>query len=183
MKFGVRELLFVLLLLAIPLGSWWWIFKPADLRIEAQRRDIDAKVQKLASLQRALVNTKDLNEEVENLRNVVQFFQAKLPKHHEIHRVLEQVTKIAEKHRLDTKHFKTEKPEFGSAYAEQPIEMELGGDFNAFYQFMLDLERLPRITKVRVMELGKDKANEGLMSATLELSIYFDTPASANVAQ
>ena len=180
MKFGVRELLFVLLLLAIPLGSYWWIFKPANSHIESQRRDIDAKAQKLASLQKALVGIKDLNEEVQSLREAVDFFQAKLPKHHEIHRVLEQLTRIADKHRLDTKHFKTHKPVFGAACAEQPMEMELTGDFNAFYQFLLDLERLPRITKVRIMDLKKDDKAErqGLMKATLQMSIYFDNAIS-----
>jgi len=177
MKFGVRELLFVLLLLALPLGSYGWIFRPANERMEGQRRDIEVKAQKLASLQRALVGTKDLDGEVKKLREAVDFFKAKLPKHHEIHQVLEQVTKIAEKHRLDTKMFKTSKPELGAAYAEQPFEMEVGGQFSAYYEFLLDLEKLSRITKVRVMKLEKDKQREGLMQAKMELSIYFDTAA------
>ncbi|MBN1846391.1 MAG: type 4a pilus biogenesis protein PilO [Sedimentisphaerales bacterium] len=174
MKIGFRELLFVLLLVAIPLGAYWWIFKPANERMEVQRCEIEAKAQKLASLQKALVGIKDLNEEVGKLQEAVLFFKAKLPKHHEIHRVLEQVTKIAESHRLDTKMFRTLKPTAGAAYSEQPIEMEVGGDFNAFYQFLLDIEKLPRITKVRQLTLEKDKENEGTTKAELALSIYFD---------
>ena len=155
MKFGMRELLFVMLLVAIPLGAYWWIFKPANDRMEKQRCEVEAKAQKL--------------------QKAVGFFQGKLPKHHEIHRVLGQVTKIAEKHRLETKIFKTLKPIPGPAYSEQPIEMEISGNFNSYYQFVLDLERLPRITKIREMKLEKDKEQEGKMIAEMAMSIYFDS--------
>jgi len=175
MKFGVREVLFVMLLVAIPLGAYWWIFKPANERIEKQRCEVEAKAQKLANLQKALVGIKDLSEEVGKLQEAVGFFKAKLPKHHEIHRILGQVTKIAEKHHLITKLFKTLKPVPGPAYSEQPIEMEISGNFNAFYQYLLDLERLPRIIKVREMELEKSKDEEGTMVARLSMSIYFDS--------
>lgn len=175
MKFGVRELLFVMLLIAIPMGAYWWIFKPANNRMEKQRCEVEAKAQKLANLQKALVGIKDMNEEVTKLQEAVGFFQAKLPKHHEIHRVLGQVTKIVEKHRLDTKIFKTLKPIHGPAYSEQPIEMEISGNFNAYYQFVLDLERLPRLTKVREVKLEKDKEHEGMMIASMAMSIYFDS--------
>ena len=175
MKLGLRELLFLLLLLAVPVGAYMWIFKPANVHAEQQRQEIDAKTQKLASLQKALVGIKDLNDEVKKLREAVDFFEAKLPKHHEIHRVLEQVTKIAERHRLETRLFKTLKPQPFAAYSEQPIELEVGGNFDAYYQFLLELEKLPRITKVKDMDLTKNKDNEGAMEATMDLSIYFDT--------
>ena len=75
MKFGVRELLFVLLLLAMPLGAYIWIFKPSNEHIETQQVDIEAKSQKLASLRKALSRTKDLDEEVAVLREAVEFFE------------------------------------------------------------------------------------------------------------
>lgn len=174
MKFGVRELMFVILLVAIPVGAYWWVFKPANHRIEQQRCEVEAKAQKLSNLQKALVGIKDLSQEVDKLKEAVSFFQGKLPKHHEIHRVLSQVTKIAEKHRLKTRNFQTSKPISGPAYSEQPIQMEIFGDFNSYYQFILDLERLPRITKVREMELKKDKDQEGKMESKMKMSIYFD---------
>ena len=184
MKFGVRELLFVVLLLAIPMGAYFWIFNPANENVESQRQEIEAKTQKLASLQKALVGIKDLNEEVEKLQEAVGFFEAKLPKRHEIHRVLEQVTKVVEQQRLETKLFKTLKAKTCSGYSEQPIRLELSGNFNAFYEFMLELEKLPRITKFRVMHLEKDQKKEGMMIAELELSIYFDSSArSSSVAR
>jgi len=173
MKFGVRELLFVLLLLAIPSGAYIWIFQPGNKHIESQRMDVDAKDQKLISLRKALAGTQDLNEEVASLSQAVGFFENKLPEHHEIHNVLEQVTKIVEKEGLDTKLFKTLKPKPWAAYSEQPIQMIVYGNFEAYYKFLLALEKMPRITKIEQMHLEKDKCKEGMMEANIELSIYF----------
>ena len=85
----------------------------------------------------------------------------------------------AEKHHLDTKLFKTLKPEPFAAYSEQPIEMTLEGDFDSFYQFLLELEKMPRITKIKVMQLEKSPDKEGMTKADMELSIYFDNKSKS----
>jgi type IV pilus assembly protein PilO len=180
MKLGLRELLFLVLLLAVPSGAYFWIFKPANQRIEQQRQDIEAKVQKLESLRKALGGIEDLGAEVDKLQEAVSFFEAKLPQHHEIHQVLKKVTMIAEKHHLDTKLFKTLKPEVSAGYSEQPIEMSLLGDFDSFYQFLLELEKMQRITKVKIMDLEKSKEKEGMTKSDMELSIYFDNETKSN---
>jgi len=121
---------------------------------------------------------KNLNKEVEKLGDAVEYFEGKLPAHHEIHKVLAQVTEIVEARQLETKLFKTLKPKPFAGYSEQPIQMEVYGNFNAFYQFLLDVEKLPRITKINNMDIEKDKDEDGMMKARFILSIYFDTNES-----
>jgi ribosomal protein S27AE len=41
-------------------------------------------------------------------------------------------------------------------YIEQPMKMELYGNFDSYYSFLIDLEQLPRITRIRELELKKD---------------------------
>jgi Tfp pilus assembly protein PilO len=43
--------------------------------------------------------------------------------------------------------------------------MQLVGNFNSFYSFMLELEKLPRIMKIRELELDKQKDHEGQIIA------------------
>lgn len=174
MKFGIRELLFVILLLAIPSGAYLWVFRPANSHVEQQRKEIESKEKKLLSLQRAMVGISDLNEEVVKLKDAVAFFENKLPPRHEIHKVLEQVTKIAEVHGLETKLFETLKSKPFAAYSEQPIKMEVYGGFDAYYQFLLDVEKMPRITKIREMSLEKENKAGGQVEATFMMSIFFD---------
>ncbi len=61
--------------------------------------------------------------------------------------------------------------------------MSLSGDFNGFYSFMLQLEKLPRITRVGQMNLAKINDRDGEMQAQLTLSIFFEPDTrNANVA-
>jgi len=178
MKFGIRELLFLVLLSAIPAGSYFWVFQPAQINLQNKQCEIDKKTEKLASLNKAVAGIEDLNAEVEKLVEAVEFFESKLPARHEIHKILEQVTKIADKRGLETKLFKALKQKPFATYSEQPIKMEVHGDFDAFYQFLLDLEKLARITRIKNIQLIKDKKNEGQMDAHFTLSIFFDNSTS-----
>ena len=154
------------------------VFKPVDQNLKKQKLILEEKKQKLTELQKALAGAKDLNAQVEKLSKAVSFFEGKLPAQHEIHNILAQVTKIADNHRLDTRLFKTLKPQPFANYNEQPIEMEVHGDFDAYYQFLLDMERLPRITKIKKMNLEKDLKVEGAMNACFTLSIFFANKSS-----
>jgi Tfp pilus assembly protein PilO len=51
--------------------------------------------------------------------------------------------------------------------------MELVGNFSSFYSFLLELEKLPRIIKIRELKLDKEKITEGQISADFILSIFF----------
>ena len=174
MKFGIRELLFMVLLLAIPAGAYLWVFKPVNEHVESQRQAIETKEKKLVNLQQAMVGIKNLGEEVEKLKEAVSFFESKLPPRHQIHKVLEQVTRIAAHHGLETKLFETQKTKPFAAYSEQPIKMEVYGGFDAFYQFLIDIEKMPRITKIREMNIKKNKKLDGIMEASFTISIFFD---------
>ncbi len=178
MKFGSKELLFIVLLAGIPVGGYFWVYKPAQENIKYQQEDIQNKRVKLDNLQVAMAGIEDLDSEVETLSEAVNFFESKLPGQHEVHKILEQVTRIADAHNLETRLFKTMKVKPLAQYCEQPIKMEVYGDFDSYYQFLLDIERLPRITKIREMKLEKDTKNEGAMNATFVLSIFFDNQTS-----
>jgi Tfp pilus assembly protein PilO len=92
---------------------------------------------------------------------------------------------MAEANSLTTKTVRTMKSERCASYSEQPIQMSLAGDFNGFYEFLLQLEKLPRITRVTQMNLQKITDNEGEMQAQMTLSIFFEPdtagPAVASV--
>ena len=51
--------------------------------------------------------------------------------------------------------------------------MGLVGNFNSFYSFLLELEKLPRIMKIRELTLDKEAKNEGQIEADFIVSIFF----------
>ena len=51
--------------------------------------------------------------------------------------------------------------------------MKLVGNFTSFYSFLLELEKLPRIMKLRELKLEKERNGEGEIGAEFILSIFF----------
>ncbi|MCH8244120.1 MAG: hypothetical protein IH897_16140, partial [Planctomycetes bacterium] len=43
MRFGIRELIFLVVLLAVPVASWWYVFKPRNAEIQQAHREIEVK--------------------------------------------------------------------------------------------------------------------------------------------
>ncbi|MEO1534802.1 MAG: hypothetical protein AAFS11_04465, partial [Planctomycetota bacterium] len=51
MRFGVRELVLLIVLMALPLSSWWLVFRPNNEKIEQAEQEIEHKKEMLEKLQ------------------------------------------------------------------------------------------------------------------------------------
>ncbi len=179
MRFGLRELLFVVVLLGLPVAAWWFVFRPINNEIDQVRNENTVKQAKLDKLElKRHINT--VGKENERLHEVIAMFEAKLPAEHEIDVILREVWQLATQRGLRPKNFRTEKPVVSALYTAQPIKMEMLGDFDGFYEFLLDLERLSRITQLPEMKLKKSKDVEGHMQATFTMTIYFEPESPTN---
>jgi len=181
----VRQGVFVLLLLGLVVGAWYFLFRPRGLEDRQMRLAIAAKQRQLQKLNRATATIGNLKEEIADLDKAIQFFQSKLPNEKEMDKVLEEVWRLAEDNNLTTKGIYTTRTSgpspfvpAGATQIEQPIKMEFEGDFMGFYGFLLALEAQPRIMRVREIKLesenrGPDE-NKGLVKASLMMSIFFE---------
>lgn len=173
MKIGVRELLFLVLMLGVLGGSYVFAFSRADLDRKALRADIRTKKKALADLMVATAGVDDLNRKAADLQKAIEFFKSKLPQEREMDKILDELSNIAGENNLKTRTIKPLKIERAPGYSEQPISMSLSGDFGGFYQFLLQLERLPRVTRVMQMVVHKNQ-RDGEVTADLTLSVYFE---------
>jgi type IV pilus assembly protein PilO len=174
MRFGFRELVFILLLLAVPAAAYFFVFSPRNVQIAQMRDEIRIKRAKLEQLSQATASMKDLGAEIDRLTQAVKVFEQKLPAQREVEVLLNQATELAGKQRLGVKSLRTDKAVAAAQYSEQPIKMVIVGDFDGFYSFLLDLERLKRITRMNQMQLKRIQNDEGQMQAEITLSIFFD---------
>jgi len=186
MRFGIREAIFVLLLLGVPVAAYFIVFKQRNEDTVAMREEITRDKAKLARLEVSGMK-EDLDEEIAQLAKAVADFEEKLPAQREVEGVLKEVTELAAKHRLTVKSFRTDKVEKKRQYSQMDTKLSIVGDFDGFYLFLQELEGLQRITRLPVMELQKDTRSEveGAMSAELTLTIYFEgeSHAAASAAQ
>jgi Tfp pilus assembly protein PilO len=182
MKFGIREIIFVLVMLALLGSTNYFVFSKSNQRKAERMGDIRTKQTALTNLQAATSGISDLNRKIDELQKAITFFESKLPQEKEVDKILKEVWQMAEANSLTTKTIKTMKSDRGPNYSEQPIQLSLSGDFKGFYAFLLQLEKLPRITRVTQMNLSKITDHDGEMEAQITLSIFFEPDTGATVA-
>jgi type IV pilus assembly protein PilO len=181
MKFGVRELVLVSVMAALLLGSYFFVFAKSNQKRQQLRDEIASKRTALADLQQATAGVDDLGKKVEELQKAIDFFEKKLPQEREVENILREISPMAEANSLQIRTVKPQRTERGPNYSEEPIQITLSGDFNGFYAFLLQLEKLPRITRVPQMKLEKINERDGEMTAQMTLSIFFEPDAQAAV--
>jgi type IV pilus assembly protein PilO len=173
MNSAFRKAVFFILLVGIAVVGYQYMIRPANRNLAKAKQRVEAKLAKLSEFEKATAAAEDLTKQLRQLHDAVKFFESKLPPTSEIHKVLEQVTVIAQKQDLEPKTIRTLEKKENSGYIEQPLKMELTGDFKSFYSYLLELEQLPRIMKIRELDLDKQRQQEGQVSADFIVSIFF----------
>ena len=181
MKFGIREIIFVVVMLGLLGSTNYFVFSKANKKKADLLGEIRTKQAALSNFQQATAGIEDLNNKIDELSKAISFFESKLPQEKEVDKILKEVWQMAEANQLMTKTIKTMKSQRGASYSEQPIQLSLSGDFNGFYAFLLQLEKLLRITRITDMTLQKINDHDGEMQAQLTLSIFFE-PDTGGVA-
>lgn len=183
MKVGIRELIFLSLIAGLIAVSVIY-FRRESAALAAREAKVVQKEQAMENLRTATAGIENLDAKIVELQKAIVFFESKLPQNHEVGRVLDEVSNVATANSLETRSFKPLPAEPNANYNEQRIEMTLSGDFNGFYSFLLQLEKLPRITRLMQMKLDKINDRDGEMTAKVTLSIFFErenaTVASAH---
>lgn len=170
-----RQLLFFAVLLALPIASYFLVFKPQNREIEKAKKEIELKESLLAKLKEATAQTEDLQRANEQIRDAIAAIQARLPSTKEMDNVLRQVSNLASRAGLKVPQFKkSDKTGPAGLAFEQPTDIEITGDFDGFYKFLLDLEQLPRITRIPDLSIVRSDKVDGEMKTKLVLSVYYE---------
>lgn len=178
MAMYLRKIVFFVLLLGVAYIAYQYMIKPANRNLAEKKNQIEKKMAKLAEFEKATAAAEGLSKQLDQLQEAIAFFESKLPPKSEIDKVLHDVTLIGQKQNLRSKRILRLKEKDNSGYIEQPLKMELEGNFNSFYSFLLELEKLPRIMKIRELDLEKQTDDEGQISAEFIVSIFFQNKTS-----
>lgn len=187
-----RQLVFLAVLSAAPILSWNLVFTPQNERINEINEDIKDRQEKIQSLDLIVAQAHDLGHAVNEGMQAIARVESKLPTQQDVESILEQTWSIAREHGLTVKSVRSEQPVPAMVYMEQPLTVELEGPFEGFYAFLLDLEILPRITRIFNLELERIETTSGPSRKTLPpgsvkaeflLSIYFASSPTGPMLQ
>lgn len=175
MRFGIRELIFFAVLIAVPVASYLMAFEPRNRETEAMEQDITRKQAKLEELYEANNLLDDLELEITRLTEAIQRFEQKLPAKREVDRIVQQLYEITSANHLTITDLDPEKAEPAADYFELPMEVEIEGQFDGFYAFLLELEKMSRITRITEMELErKTDDTKSPLKVKLTLKVYYE---------
>lgn len=170
----IRILLTIAAVVLIAAAAVLVVILPARSRIahdEEITADLQAQLDKFWRVKRRIT---DLEGEIRRLEDALAFFESRLPKEREIDVVVREVWRIAQAQELLSESVRTQKLEVRPRYKSQPINMTLKGSFDGFYGFLLGLEQLPRITKIREMEVQTTPTEGGTVQAEILLDIFYE---------
>jgi type IV pilus assembly protein PilO len=175
--------LFVALMIGLLGAGYYFVFKPGTEKREARKVEIAQKRKTLNDLKAATSGISDIERKIDELQAAIKFFDSKLPQEKELDKMINEISSLAERNGLQTKTIKTKKIERLAGYSELPVEISLAGDFKTadnrgYYAFLAQLEKHSRITRVGQMKVEKISGREGEMTASMTLSIFFESTGS-----
>lgn len=182
-RIGARELVFLGVLAAVPIASYLFVFKPRNGQISTARGEIAAKETQLAALRTVTTRIANIDEEIVRWEEALRRLDERLPGEEGVDGILGQITELAKSHQLAVTSVKGERAIPAAEYMELPLRTAVTGTFEGFHRFLVDLEALPRITRIHRMNLvrgdfdpskRKGEAAGGPLKAEFTLSIYFD---------
>ncbi len=178
MQFGIRELVFLIVIVATPIAAYFVIFKPMDVRTKELRTDTLAKTTKLRELEAAQKEQADIGAEIKLMTERIAEFESQLPSESDLEVILREVAQIAQDNKLRTRTFKPDRPVKTNQYTELPINLVIEGSFLGFYEFIEGVEKLPRITRIPEMKIEKQvKEDDGTVRIEMILSIFYEDKA------
>lgn len=173
MRFGIREIVLVATLLGILVASFTLVFLPQNAAIDRAKREIDHKMDLLEKLAAETDRNEALRERNEVIARRIAEVEDRLPSDKQVDAVIRQVSELAVRSGLNPPAMQNAKPVPAAQYWEQPLDLKTSGTFRGFYDFLIELERMPRITRINSMTLNRARNEEGRMDVEFTLSIYF----------
>jgi len=170
MRLGLRQLFFLSATLAMAACAYFYGIGSAGEQRELLRADIAAKQKSIAELHESTAGVDQLQQKIADLHRSIDQFQSKLPQPDQVQPLLGQLSRMAAANSLRTQSMKSLAPLSADTYRALPVEIALAGDFNGFYAFLLQVEKLPRLMRITKMKL--QPSPDGDVQAQLTLSIY-----------
>ena len=183
MKLGIRDYAFLAVLTAVPLSAWFFVFQPRNEDIKQARQEILSMDTTLARLDMLTDQVGDVRDHISEAEVRLAEFGRIIPNAEEVEDLLAEMHRIADTNRLSIDSIRSLKQNTVQGYLEIPHRVAIKGDFKAIYDFLSDLERLPRLARIQSLEIERnlvastrndDDRPFGMLEAEMVIVVYCD---------
>ncbi|CAG0997443.1 hypothetical protein PHYC_02654 [Phycisphaerales bacterium] len=173
MNLGVRTACVLMVVVGLPVSSYFLVFKPTNAKLNQDRAECEQKEKYLTKLSEIGERDADLAKANDEIKRSVTLIEQRLPSGKEIDGLVRRVSDLAVAAGLEPPAIKSAKPVPSGIYMEQPLEMEVSGSFVGFFTFLAQVEKLPRITRIHDLKITGQSKDSTELKAEFTLSIYF----------
>jgi Tfp pilus assembly protein PilO len=180
---GPREFIFLALLFAVPAGVYFLVFQPRSQARQAMTEDIELKREQLNELRLARGQAaSNLAEQITQYKQALEVARDRQPALEGNARILGAYKRLAESNQILSSIDNEPPPAVGSEgptpiqekYTIRRVKMNLSGNFDNFYAFLLQVEDQPRLTQIETLSISREgRQREGLVNANMVLTIYY----------
>jgi type IV pilus assembly protein PilO len=173
MQFGLREMIFTSLLLGMVAGTYATIVQPharARTQRTAEMRGMDTTLSKISG---SAGDFDAVARHVDQQRQAATLFDSRLPRACDIQKSIDEVMQAAAANSLQAGEAQLLQREDNNGIECQPVKLELTGNFNGFYSFLLQLESMPHASRVAGLALRGGEQHDGQIQADLTVKMYF----------
>ena len=116
----------------------------------------------------------DVAGEVKRLQARLERSHKSIPPQQELPQFIKDITQLSQQANLKKFSYKPGVPTRNDQVCELPIQLVFEGDFTSVYAFLRNAEEMPRMTRVRGMQIKvKDRDTSGYVQVQLAMDIYF----------
>jgi Tfp pilus assembly protein PilO len=162
-------------LLIVGGGIYLLGIRPASTRLDQLRTRYAVAQDQFQQDQDRAKTLPNVELEIQQLRKRVERFDKTLPKQQELASFINDVTRISQQASLKKLAWNLDaKPHRSDRLTELPIRFSFAGDFQSgIVEFLRATEDLPRLTRVRKLDLKSSDARDGQVTAELTMDLYF----------
>ncbi|MBN1383449.1 MAG: type 4a pilus biogenesis protein PilO [Elusimicrobia bacterium] len=166
----------VVFLIGAALWAYWnYLYKPITNEITKLEKTLVQKQSTLESTRRAAQELEVLEAEFVVLELEAKEIEKKLPKEMNLPKLIRDITKSLEKHKLNVQNFAPTKGAPKTYYAEIPISLNITGSYHKLADFLSEVgqyERVFNVADVMLTPLTPTKEKPDTITASFRLITY-----------
>lgn len=155
------------------IGFYIFSYRPQQSMLAELRGERIAKQHELSMNQSRAMKLPIVALEVDRLRLDLERFNKRLPGQTELAQFLNDITTIGQQTSLRDLQYKPGLPRRSQFFSEMPIAFDFKGDFMGVFSFLRQAEDMPRLTRVRNINIKTKDGKLGHVDVKLLMNIYF----------
>lgn len=150
------------------------VIRPANARLVALGERAAQERDELQAAQRRLAALPAVQFQTEELRQHVEAFEHRMPRHEELPQLIGDVTQISRRTSLGKLAWQPETAlRRTDQFTELPLQFTFQGDFLNVFDFLSEIEDLPRVTRLQKLDVQARDGTNGQVDVQLTMDIYF----------